>query len=344
MPKRVTALTGTSIDWPWPKVSSMQALMRMANARRGPLWPATPVAKQQPCLALPPCPAERAQERIVSEKTMAKPSTTAGLKQRLWPGLGLPPAKRRRWDLPRRESTAKVANTSTDDTEASTAVLDDTYTASSRRSVSARIGWWERAAKKRWIAPFPLEHGKLTLAGALLKQGKYKSASQYLHSIKKEHLRRGHAWPEQLSVQLNDLRRSCARGLGGPCQADAFCLEAHTVNEPFCFHSVPHAAEAIIVGTRWLLREIELAALQVKDVTLQTGHGCGRATILIGPDKVNTKGKKCPRSLDCNCPDPTCPVAAVKVLLAAAKTRADSREEYLVCTATRGRCFQVKDC
>ena len=313
------------------------ALMRLAYSRRGPLWPAAHVTKQQPGQKLPPGHAEKPQESNKSEQAATTHSTTyttASLKQRLWPGLGLPPAKRRRWDLPRRESAASVANTATGDADAITAVLGDTYTAASRRSVAARMDWWERAAKKRGLTPFPLEHSKLTLAGALLKQGKYKSASQYLYSIKKEHLRRGHAWPEQLSAQLNDLRRSCARGLGGPRQADAFCLEAHTRNDPFLFPALPHAAEAIIVGTRWLLREIELAALQAKDVTVQAGRGCGRATIMIGPDKVNTKGKKCPRSLDCNCLDSTCPVAAVKVLLAAAKARSDSQDEYLVGTAT----------
>ena len=169
------------------------------------------------------------------EKTMAKPSTTASLKQRLRLGLGLPPAKRRRWDLPRRESTSEVANTTTDDAEAITAVLDDTYTASSRRSVSARIDWWERAAKKRGMAPFPLEHSKLTLAGALLKQGKYKSASQYLYSIKKEHLRRGHAWPEQLSVQLTILDGAALEASAGHAKQTHFVWKHTRLTNRFVF-------------------------------------------------------------------------------------------------------------
>ena len=159
------------------------ALMRLAYSRRGPLWPAAHVTKQQPGQKLPPGHAEKPQESNKSEQAATTHSTTyttASLKQRLWPGLGLPPAKRRRWDLPRRESAASVANTATGDADAITAVLGDTYTAASRRSVAARIDWWERAAKKRGLTPFPLEHSKLTLAGALLKQGKYKSASQYL--------------------------------------------------------------------------------------------------------------------------------------------------------------------
>ena len=99
--------------------------------------------------------------------------------------------------------------------------------------MAARLAWWVEAAGNRKIEPFPLEPLKLTLAGALLKHGRFNSASQYLFSIKKEHMRRGHAWPESLTAQLNDLRRSCARGLGGPTQADALRLEAHTVEAPF---------------------------------------------------------------------------------------------------------------
>ena len=353
------ASTTPSGKWPWPKVSSMQALMRMANARRGPLWPATQTVNQQLVQNQSASPAEKPlvkswsvqassassaaqattneQAAPTSEQTATTSRvahTSTSLKHRLWPGGSQPLAKRRRWDLPKRDSTAGNTNRPLDVDAAITAVLDDTYTAASRRSVAARVEWWRRAAAKRGVTPFPLDTSKLTLAGALLKHGKYKSASQYLYSIKKEHLRQGHTWPEQFAVQLNDLRRSCARGLGGPIQADAFILEAHTASNPFIFQALPHAAEAIIVGTRWLLREIDLAALQVQDVTMEAGRGCGRTTIWIGPDKVNTKGKKCPRSLECCCPETPCPVAAVKVLLAAAAARSDSQEENLVCTTT----------
>ena len=119
-------------------------------------------------------------------------------------------------------------------------------------------------------------------------------------------MRLGHAWPESLTAQLNDLRRSCARGLGGPTQADAFRLEAHTVEAPFIYQPMPNAAGTIIVGPSWMLPEIELTALTVGDVTLQEGSCCGTATLMIGPDKVNTRGKTCPRSFECNCPSCRC--------------------------------------
>ena len=58
-----------------------------------------------------------------------------------------------------------------------------------------------------------------------------------------------------MTVQLGVLRRSCARGLGGPKHAEAFWLGAHAQAQPFIDPKVSCASETIIVGTKWLLRE-----------------------------------------------------------------------------------------
>ena len=81
---------------------------------------------------------------------------------------------------------------------------------------------------------------------------------------------------------------------------------------PFRFTVIPLAAEAITVGTTWLLREIEVAALAVEDATFQTGPGCGNATLTIKQGKTITQGKKCQRSVACACPAATCPVKALR--------------------------------
>ena len=86
-------------------------------------------------------------------------------------------------------------------------------------------------------------------------------------------------------MQVGDLRRNCARGLGCPLHADAFWSEAHTQQHPFVCQEVVCATEAIIVGTLWLLREIELASLTVGDVQVVDGAGCGVATIQIAASK-----------------------------------------------------------
>ena len=69
------------------------------------------------------------------------------------------------------------------------------YTVTSGKSTVARGAWWEVRAKRRGLEAFPLDTQKLQLAGALLKKGHYRSAAQYLYSLKKEHAVRGHGHP-----------------------------------------------------------------------------------------------------------------------------------------------------
>ena len=90
------------------------------------------------------------------------------------------------------------------------------YSSTARKSTGARLRWWCKRAARRGREPFPITVELLTLAGALLKAGRYRSAQQYLYTMKKEHVTRGHLWGSALDIALKDIRRSCERGLGGP--------------------------------------------------------------------------------------------------------------------------------
>ena len=119
-----------------------------------------------------------------------------------WSKLKPRPGRRWRWDVPKRRKQASQAKAGVDrDEEAISAVLEDRYTATSGKSVNARLAWWDKVARLRGLAAFPLDTEKLTVAGAVLKRGKFRSASQYLYSMKKEHVSRGHAWSEALPTQ-----------------------------------------------------------------------------------------------------------------------------------------------
>ena len=54
-----------------------------------------------------------------------------------------------------------------------------------------------------------LDAAKLTLAGALLKQGAYRSAAQYLYTLKKQHVSTGGTWGPELISLFKDVKRSC---------------------------------------------------------------------------------------------------------------------------------------
>ena len=58
----------------------------------------------------------------------------------------------------------------------------EVYSETARKSTEARIEWWLRRAAKRGLSPFPLDTASLQLAGALLKQGRYRSAAQCLYA------------------------------------------------------------------------------------------------------------------------------------------------------------------
>ena len=149
------------------------------------------------------------------------------------------------------------------------------YSATARKSTAARLDWWIKRAARRGREPFPIDLEALTLAGALLKAGRYRSSQQYLYTIRKEHVARGHVWDVALESAFKDIRRSCERGLGGPKQAGALSLDEMRSKGTYEGVVLAEASLAIVFGSWWLLREIELAALTVGQVSFEKGAGCG---------------------------------------------------------------------
>ena len=200
------------------------------------------------------------------------------------------------------------------DSDAVARVLRETHTATSRKSIRGRLLWWEARAKRRGIAPYPLDHCKLKLAAGLLKSGQYRSAGQYLYTIKKAHIEQGFDWQPNLDALLGDLRRSCTRGLGGTRQAATLPIGMLSASQRFCSTEWPRGWEAILVGSWWLLREVELASLRKKDFRFVEGHGCGGAELTVRASKADTKAEGCMRAHACTCPATICPVKAARAL------------------------------
>ena len=200
------------------------------------------------------------------------------------------------------------------DSEAMARVLRETHTATSRKSIRGRLVWWEARAKRRGIEPYPLDHYKLKLAAGLLKSGQYRSAGQCLYTVKKAHIEQGFDWKPDLDVLLGDLRRSCARGLGGTRQAAPLPMGAMSTTQRFCSTEWPRGWEAIVVGSWWLLREVELASLRKEDIRFTEGQGCGGAELTVRASKADTEAAGCTRAHACTCPVAICPVKAARAL------------------------------
>ena len=193
------------------------------------------------------------------------------------------------------------------------------YSATARKSTAARLEWWSKRAARRGREPFPIDLEALTLAGALLKAGRYRSAQQYLYTIKKEHMARGHVWDVALDSAFKDIRRSCERGLGGPKQAGALSLDEMRNRGTYEGVVLAEASLAIVFGSWWLLREIELAAMTVGQVSFEKGAGCGVAVVKIAASKADTRAAGTTRRHGCACPSPLCPVAVARKLVGSRK-------------------------
>ena len=107
----------------------------------------------------------------------------------------------------------------------------DKFAASNVGTVSSRQAWWKRRSEAANIKPYPLDLKRISLAGALLKAGRYRSASAYFSAFRRRHVELDFAWTDRLELAVKDALRSCERGLGPDKQRKAFDL-AEVVSLP----------------------------------------------------------------------------------------------------------------
>ena len=132
------------------------------------------------------------------------------------------------------------------------------------------------------------------------------------------------------------------RGLGGPTRSEAFDLEM-VVNH-LLVHDVEVAQDgpesplaAIVVGTFFLLRELELSAIDVGDVTFTENT----ITLSLPVSKVDWQAKGCRRTWNCICGQGYhCPVHILKDFHMRERCHAHPNEPWIVSTLG-GRCSKA---
>ena len=90
----------------------------------------------------------------------------------------------------------------------------DKLGANSAKVEACQRKWWALRARKCGLTPFPLTPAKNRLAASLLKAGGYRSAMQYIATIKKVHIRREHPWSEAMALEIREAKLSVNRGIG----------------------------------------------------------------------------------------------------------------------------------
>ena len=219
----------------------------------------------------------------------------------------------RRRDLPCRPGAEAPGDTLE---EAVERLERDKYSSSERQSTTAQVNWWLQLSEVHKGAPWPLTWKTLRGAAAVLKARGYRSASQCLYTMKREHCVQGHKWSTRLALEMAGCKRSCARGIGPARQADPLRLTPSFMSGAYTPCSLLSGREAIVVGSWWLLREAELASLRRKDVSLVAGTGCGVAIVGLAASKTDPTARGVTRTLGCACPSTLCPVKAVRAVLA----------------------------
>lgn len=118
--------------------------------------------------------------------------------------------------------------------------------------------------------PLPMTAHKVDLLGGILKEAGYRSGSAFLLRYKRAHVEAGGVVSDLLHMQFKGALRAATRGLGPVRRAEAFSLQALCAIQDEGRAAGPGGPVApgrfAIVGTWWLLREVEASLLRAGQV------------------------------------------------------------------------------
>ena len=145
----------------------------------------------------------------------------------------------------------------------------DVWANSSRASQDARLRTLEAVAAAWGISLAPVSKDVVKKIAAALKMGGYRSVRQYFSRLCRLHVELTNSeLSAEAELELKDAVRSVERGMGGAALKDSFELESlfHKGKE---FSALEQAI--IVLGSWFLLREIELVALRRGHLFLDEG-------------------------------------------------------------------------
>ena len=134
-----------------------------------------------------------------------------------------------------------------------------------------------------------------------LHAGGYRSARQYFSRLRRAHVEVTHAaLSAEAEVAMKDAIRSVERGIGGTPLKDSFQLENLIVGRVKFGES---EQAMVVVGSWFLLRETELAALRRGHILLD--HDKQRVSVTLWASKTDTVGNLALRDVSlhavCSC-------------------------------------------
>ena len=196
----------------------------------------------------------------------------------------------------------------------------DVHAASHRHVVEAKLRTVEKALSFWKLPLMPPTVLHFRALGAALKYGGYRSSASYF-SIYKGHLERNGfelSAPQLRAVQ--DAVRSCERGQGGPVRAMALPFENLRQLPggltPFAPGGPVSSRNALVAGSWFLMREVELSLASASSVTLSWTGSTPSVSWRLPVSKTDPKALGTSRVHGCSCtssssPSTSCPAHAV---------------------------------
>jgi hypothetical protein len=119
--------------------------------------------------------------------------------------------------------------------------------------------------------PFPVTQHSLIAVSSILFAANYRSGPNYIARAKDKHRELGHLWTSDLQWAERKVNRAFARGSGADRQSaplDPTMVSTAIGLLPVLPQGLHDPARCILIGSFFLLREMELAAARVGDLTL----------------------------------------------------------------------------
>ena len=119
----------------------------------------------------------------------------------------------------------------------------------------------------------PLSSSNMQKVAEAMRRKKYRSAVNYLVTMKRLHVEAGHSWSAQESLTFSDMSRFLTRKIGPGKRSRAF--DPSKIAEAYVWGRAPVTTivmvhHALILCTLLMLRAIELGAMDASDVVLNT--------------------------------------------------------------------------
>ena len=199
---------------------------------------------------------------------------------------------------------------------------------------NARNKLWDKVCGALGVANYPVSPENILAVAAVLREAGYRCGYLYLVEAKQVHVRLGYSITPQIELALADAKRALERGQGGPTRSAEIrpqwfdqlvaCCGADQIRLSREPHQPSGGAHIWGIGSGWLLREIELANLDLHIDTIDFGDDGSTATLRVAASKVDIKGKTVARTHKCICNGRqlvSCPVCSLRMVFDEAMLR-----------------------